>query len=419
VSIGGFLGVYTGKGYLGALRSVCSSENAMDPALAASGFFVHAALPPFATAAIKLILHSYVLLVTCFRVSTHEAYLTDDPKMAVGCLVALLLAVAAMYMPGDTFVVGGSTLAGVFLLDIWAYYALVEGPKPKPTDLSGKISIVTGSNTGIGLETAKGLAEMGSHVVLACRSAGKAQAAVEDIIRRTGNRRVEAMVLDLSSLDSVRRFAKEFGARRDLGRLDLLVNNAGVMLPQRQESEDGIELTLQSNHVGHFLLTELLLPLLQQGGGRVVNVASALHRAAGFFDFSDIQQREETYTMFKAYRQSKLANLLFTMELDRRLEGSNVTVNCCHPGNVMTEVTRNLPAWVNFLHGRFIYYLEAPFIKKLENGAFTTLYVATSPEIEGQSGLYFVHCKTQRPAEAALDKGAAKKLWEATEAMCR
>jgi len=184
------------------------------------------------------------------------------------------------------------------------------------------------------------------------------------------------------------------------------------MLPKREMSVDGLEMTLQSNHLGHFLLTHLLLPYLHEApAGRVVHVASSLHRQ-GVLDLKDLQT-ENGYSMFKAYSQSKLANMLFAMELHRRLKGTSVTSNALHPGNVMTEVTRNLPAWVNFLHGHLIYYFEAPFIKcRLEFGAYCSLHVATSPVLLNQGGCYFVHTHKQHPSHKALDPLDAGKLYD-------
>jgi NAD(P)-dependent dehydrogenase (short-subunit alcohol dehydrogenase family) len=265
--------------------------------------------------------------------------------------------------------------------------------------------------TGIGFETARGLAEMGAHVVMACRTEARGRAAADEIIRATGNKNVEVMVLDLSSFGSVRDFVSMF-KRKGFNGLHVLVNNAGCMMPSRSDSKDGIEMCMQSNHLGHFLLTGLLLDELKRvDQGRVVNVASALHRKPRAFDFEGMVS-PKAYSMFPVYSQTKLANVLFTLELQRRLSGTSVTANCLHPGNVLTEVTRNLPAWINFIHGNMIYYLELPFMKTMPMGAYTSLHVATSPDLRGVGGQYFVHCAAQTPSEAALDRTSARRLWD-------
>ncbi len=252
---------------------------------------------------------------------------------------------------------------------------------------------------------------MGAHVVLACRTEARGRAAADEIIRKTGNKRVEVMALDLASFGSVREFVSAF-KRRGFGGLHVLVNNAGCMMPNRTDSTDGIEMCMQSNHLGHFLLTALLLDELKKvDQGRVVNVASALHHKPAAFDFEGMVS-PKSYSMFPVYSQTKLANVLFTLELQRRLSGTSVTANCLHPGNVLTEVTRNLPAWVNFLHGKMIFYLELPFMKTMSMGAYTSLHVATSPDLRGVGGKYFVHCSPQTPSAVALDRTAARRLWE-------
>ncbi|HTN89192.1 MAG TPA: SDR family oxidoreductase [Sorangium sp.] len=273
--------------------------------------------------------------------------------------------------------------------------------------MNGKVCVVTGGNTGIGKETARGLAQRGAKVVLASRDTGRGEAARDDIARTTGNKDVEVMALDLASKASIRAFAEALRAKHD--RLDVLVNNAGVWQRSRAATRDGIEATFGVNHVGTWLLTQELLPLLKQSApSRIVVLSSKLHYR-GQMGWDDLQFERRKYGAGAAYSQSKLANVLFTKALARRLEGTGVTVNAVHPGVVATELMREFP---NIIVKLFNLFLLTP-----EQGAACSLHVATAPELAGVTGEYFEKSRTLPAATAALDEAAQERLWKLTEAL--
>ncbi|WP_437927769.1 SDR family oxidoreductase [Sorangium sp. So ce291] len=273
--------------------------------------------------------------------------------------------------------------------------------------MNGKICVVTGGNTGIGKETARGLAQRGARVVLACRDTGRAEAARDDIARTTGSKDVEVMALDLASKASIRAFAEELRAKHD--RLDVLVNNAGVWQRARGTTRDGLEATFGVNHVGTWLLTQELLPLLKQSApSRIVVLSSKLHYR-GQMGWDDLQFERRKYGSGAAYNQSKLANVLFTKALARRLEGTGVTVNAVHPGVVATELTRDFP--------KIAVKLFKLFLLTPEQGAACSLHVATAPELAGVTGEYFDKSRVVPAATAALDEAAQERLWKLTEAL--
>jgi len=273
--------------------------------------------------------------------------------------------------------------------------------------MNGKVCIVTGSNTGIGKETARGLAQRGAKVVLACRDVAKAEAARDDIARTTGRSDVEVMGLDLGDKANIRAFAKKFRATHD--RLDVLVNNAGLWPTSRGTTKDGLETTFGVNHVGTSLLTTELLPLLKASApSRVVVLSSKLHYS-GKMDWDDLQFERRKYGATTAYNQSKLANVLFTRALARRLEGTGVTVNAVHPGVVATELARDYP---KILVKVFHLFLLSP-----EQGAACSLHVATSPALVGVTGEYFEKSRAKPAAKAALDVEAQERLWKLTETL--
>jgi len=275
----------------------------------------------------------------------------------------------------------------------------------------GKTFLITGGNTGIGKATAIGLARTGAQVVFTSRSREKGERALADIRRESGNQNVACMHLDLASLASIREFAAGFLAKYP--RLDVLVLNAGLMVGSRSETADGFEMTFGVNHLGHFALTGLLLGRLKESSpARIVVVSSDAHRAArGGLDFDDLQARTG-YAMWPAYGRSKLANLLFTLELAERLQGSGVTVNAVHPGVVRTEFAGKDD--VGKLFGALV-KLSGLFMLSPEQGAQTTLYVATSPEVDNVSGRYFVKSQRKQPRKAALNREAARQLWQLSE----
>jgi NAD(P)-dependent dehydrogenase (short-subunit alcohol dehydrogenase family) len=272
--------------------------------------------------------------------------------------------------------------------------------------MQGKIVIVTGSNTGIGKETARGLAKMGATVVMACRDPQKAEAARAEIAASAPGAEVVAMPLDLGSKASIRAFAKAFGER--YGKLDVLVNNAGVWPTARGTTADGLETTWGTNHVGTHLLTMELLPLLRASApSRIVVLSSKLHYR-GKIDWDDPQFEKKRYSATAAYNQSKLANVLFTKALARRLEGTGVTVNAVHPGVVTTELARGYP--------KILVKLFHLFTISAEEGAKTSIHVASAPELATVTGEYFDECKAKPAAAASLDVQAQERLWKLTEA---
>jgi retinol dehydrogenase 12 len=277
--------------------------------------------------------------------------------------------------------------------------------------LEGRIALVTGATSGIGQETAVGLAARGAQVVLVGRDRARAEAARKDVSERSGGTRVDVLLADFASLDAVRGLAREFCERYPA--LHLLVNNAGVVMTERTLTVDGYETTLAVNHLAPFLLTHLLRErLLATGPFRVVNVASDAHRfVAGGFDFDDpMSERKFGFPAFltgmRVYGMSKLANILFTIELARRLEGTPATTNAVHPGAVSTRLGTNTGSF-----GRLVTYAMRPFFKTPMQGAATSLYVATSPELANTSGRYFADCRERETTAAARDSEAARRLW--------
>lgn len=271
--------------------------------------------------------------------------------------------------------------------------------------MSGKVVLVTGATSGIGKVTARALARRGATVVLVGRDPEKTGAVVDELRRESGHAVVESLMADLSVQAEVRRLAEEFRARHE--RLDVLINNAGAMFFERRESADGIELTLALNHLAYFLLTNLLLePLRAASPSRVVVVASDAHRMVKAFNFDDPQGLKR-YKGFRTYAQSKLANLLFAFELAHRLDGTGVTVNALHPGFVAT----NFFAGVG--RGKWLFRSLARLLAiSPEKGSETSIYLASSPEVAGLTGLYFEKSREATPSPAARDPEAARRLWD-------
>ena len=270
--------------------------------------------------------------------------------------------------------------------------------------MKGKICIVTGGNTGIGKATVEGLARQGATVILACRDLDKGRAAQAEIVAKLPGAEIELMRLDLASLASVREFAKAFTEKHP--RLDVLVENAGVSTGKRQLTADGFEMDFGVNHLGHFLLTELLLPTLEASApSRVVVVASSVHKGAKI-DFDDLQG-EKSWGIVRFYGQSKLCNMLFVRSLAKRLEGKGVVVNALHPGVIATELARDFPAPLR--------WMAKLFLKSAEKGARTSIHVATSKEAGDVSGKYFADSKEAKPSPEALDDAVAERLWAESE----
>jgi len=278
-------------------------------------------------------------------------------------------------------------------------------------DMTGKTVVITGATSGIGLETAVALAGAGARVVITGRDRARGEAAVKDIQRRSGSQAVELVVFDLGDLASVRAGAGEILAR--CPRIDVLVNNAGIVLSDRRVTPDGLEATFAVNHLGPFLLTELLLDRLKASApARIVNVASTAHKGARRgLDFDDLQS-ERAYRALNVYSKSKLANIYFTTELARRLAGTGVTANSLHPGTVATGYGRD-----GDTKGVFAFGLKVikPFILSPERGARTSVFLASAPEVAEVTGAYFLRRKQATPTRVARSTEAASRLWEVSE----
>lgn len=281
--------------------------------------------------------------------------------------------------------------------------------------LGGKICMVTGATSGIGLVTARRLAERGASVILVGRDPERGELAISSIRKSVPEAVLDVLYADLSEQAQIRRLAEAFQARYP--RLDVLVNNAGGMFGGRQLSADGIEMTFALNHLNYFLLTNLLLPVLRGApGARVVNVASRAHKGVAL-RFDDLQHQRR-YIGWLAYKRSKLANLLFTYELARRLadnngaNGDRLTVNALHPGFVAT----NIGVRHGFIPG-LLWRAASLAAIDVEKGAETSVYLATAPEIKGTTGRYFADCRARRSSPASYDREAARRLWDVSAEM--
>ena len=275
--------------------------------------------------------------------------------------------------------------------------------------LNGKTVIITGANAGIGKETAVDLARRNARVIMACRSVEKGEKAAVEVRKRSGSDNVVFMKLDLASLTSVRQFAAR--VLEEEPRLDILINNAGVMACPYTKTEDGFEMQFGVNHLAHFLLTNLLLDRLKEApSARIVNLSSLAH-GFGKINFDDLNS-EKSYGSWSAYGQSKLANILFTRSLAKRLEGTNIIVNAVHPGSVRTELQRH-----SFAVSIMRFFLSI-FWKTPEEGAQTSIYCAVSEEMEGVSGKYLADCKIVKPrTKEATDDEIAERLWQVSAQM--
>ena len=273
--------------------------------------------------------------------------------------------------------------------------------------MTTKACVVTGASSGIGLETAVALAGAGARVAVVCRTPEKSEQAAGEIRRRSPGADVLPFAADLSSQRAVRTVAAQLAAA--LPRLNVLVNNAGLMLRERALTEDGIETTFAVNHLAYFLLERLLEPALVAGApSRVVNVASRAH-LSGTLRFDDLMGNDG-YDGWQAYAQSKLANVVFTYELARRLAGTGVTANCLHPGVVGTNIGHAGPSWI-----RFGIKLVRPFLLSPARGAATSIHLASSPEVEGVTGKYFVGRREERTSAESYDRALAARLWKISE----
>ena len=278
--------------------------------------------------------------------------------------------------------------------------------------LDGKTVIITGGNTGIGKETAIDLASRGAKVIIGCRSKERGEKALIDIKKESGSKEVYLKLLDLSSFKSVRRFANSI--LESEGRLDILINNAGVLMPPFRETEDGFESHFQVNHLGHFLLTQMLIDLLKKSApSRIINVSSLSHFSATVSDFDSIDKKEN-YSAYSAYCVSKLANVVYTRELSRRYSMDKVTSYSLHPGAVSTDALRNLFKQYPILETliSFTKPLLMLFMKNSKEGAQTTICCAVEEGLEQFSGEYFSDCAVVAPSADAKNESFARTLWD-------
>jgi len=272
--------------------------------------------------------------------------------------------------------------------------------------MKGRVVLITGATSGIGKETAIGLARMGATLVLVGRDPEKARQTASEIAEKTGNRDVTMLLADLSSMKEVRRLSEE--VIKTIPRLHVLVNNAGGIFMGRQITVDGYELSFALNHLSPFLLTNLLLELLKKSApSRIVTVASMGH-FIGRINFNDLMG-ERSYGGFRAYDQSKLANVMFTYELARRLKGTGVTANCLHPGPVASNFGKG-QGWFGLLMR-----IGTPFILTPEQGAKNSIFLASSPTVEGVTGRYFFKLRPSRSSRKSYDEEIAKRLWKTSE----
>ena len=290
-------------------------------------------------------------------------------------------------------------------------------------DLRGKVALVTGGSSGLGQETARALAEKGAHVILTARDLPKGKTVAAAIRASTGNQQVDVETLELGSLATIRAFADRFLARYD--RLHILVNNAGVMACPLAKTSDGFEMQFGSNHLGHFLMTCLIAPALRKAApSRIVSVSSRGHHLSPVV-FDDLQFERRSYQKWASYGQSKTANVLFAVELERRLSSHGVHANALHPGAILTELGRHLePEDLEFLRSRAPAGSTLQF-KSIEAGAATSVFAATAPELEGRGGLYLEDCHVAAINDApdaldgvksyAMDAGNAQRLWDVSE----
>ncbi|XP_071762657.1 retinol dehydrogenase 12-like isoform X1 [Centroberyx gerrardi] len=290
------------------------------------------------------------------------------------------------------------------MANIYTLRALFCGQWSSDARLDGKTVIITGANTGIGKETALDLAKRGGRIIIACRDISKAETARAEIVEMSGNPNVISRKLDLSDTKSIREFAEVIN--REESQLHVLINNAGVMMCPYSKTADGFEMQFGVNYLGHFLLSFLLVELLKRSApSRIINLSSMAH-AWGRIQLEDINS-ERSYHSRRAYGQSKLANILSTRSLARRLQGSGVTVYAVHPGIVRTELKRhmNLALLVSWK-------IVRPFTKTIVQGAQTSIYCAVEPELDTQTGGYYCDCKLSSCTSAARDDVMAEKLWE-------
>lgn len=287
-------------------------------------------------------------------------------------------------------------------------YTVIQ--KSRGTVMQNKTCLITGANSGIGKEIALGLAQQGAHLILVCRNVSKAQLVVNEIKEKTGSEKIDLLIVDLSSQAEIRSLANTILNR--YSRLDVLINNAGLVLLNKKHSVDNIEMTLATNHLGPFLLNYLLIDLLKASApSRIINVSSASHHWAKLA-MDDLQFEHRKYKLMAAYAQSKLLMNIVSFELARRLEGTGVTVNCVHPGIVRSHLGSDEAN--NLFLKTFDKLIKCFFISP-KAGAKTPLYLASSPEVQNVTGKYFVKYKPRAAKAIAYDQDLAKKIWQISE----
>ncbi|MBK6273857.1 MAG: SDR family oxidoreductase [Chitinophagales bacterium] len=271
--------------------------------------------------------------------------------------------------------------------------------------MKGKTVVITGGNSGIGRVTATEIAKMGAQVVLVCRNETKAKAVQEDINALTGLNNCDLFICDFSSHASIKKFAKEF--RMKYNHIDVLINNAGAIIGERQTNDEGLEMMFATNHLGYFLVTHYLLDLLKAADkARIINVASLAHRFGGM-RWNDLQA-EQFFNSWLQYGHTKLMNILFNKKLSKNLKNNtNITVNCLHPGNINSNFGRSGNPLMKVLMENFGFVLTSP-----EKGAQTSIYLATSPEVQNKTGLYWYRKNPTIPSMEAISSDNADRLWE-------
>lgn len=301
----------------------------------------------------------------------------------------------------------------VIIVTVKVYQKLTCGVCRTSAHMVGKTVIVTGGNSGIGLESARNLAERGARVIIACRSVKRASAARDEIIRTTGNSDVHYRQLDLASLRSVREFSELI--LKTEKRLDVLINNAGAGGLGNVRTPDGLHVGMQVNYFGPFLLTCLLLPLLKTSApSRIVNVSSMIHKY-GVLEFDNLNM-EKYWSDYLVYANSKLFLNLITLELSKRLKGTGVTVNALHPGVSATNIFRNIP---NGVVRKMVAYSLGFMFQSPKEASQTSIYLAVSPEVKETSGCYFSDCREVKPSSLSLDEEAAQRLFCESEKLVR
>lgn len=365
-----------------------------------------------------------VAIVMCLRVLSHESNNLSLSTVSHAAAAATLLLCSPDYPIGCT--------AASVLLYASSYLVLIRGPRPKTTDLTGQVVMVTGSSAGIGYETARELLRLGATVIFACRSEARAQAAMSAAAASVGGataaRRVKFLKLDLSDAESVRKCAAEFMTEHG-GRCNALVCNAGGMYATRESTRQGWELNMGANHLGHHLLIQLMLPALRPDppyakGGCVVSVTSSTHKAplcttrgAGGAWLAAALRRdpmsEADYSLFGAYSKSKLAQVLCTRALQRReprgCDWFGVCFVCCHPGNSLTDITRHFPAPIRLAYKLLGFFFETVQVAP-PDAANSSVHAVCRADADGLYGAYLERCQPVRPSEAALDDELVSKI---------